>query len=145
MENTHNIWLLVAFCLALGAGLGFLLARFLPSKLKTPSGHELEQQQERFEQYQTNVISHLSLNTNLVGKVAQSLQEVQQHLANGVHQLALDEHARDRLLDALRMDSALTAYQKKERVMHSEPVKDYAPKVKNQLGTLDKSFGLHEK
>ena len=143
MEQSYNIWLLLALALVAGTAIGFFISRRVPARTPDRTQQLLDELQERFDNYQTDVISHFNTTATLVGKLTQSYQDVQQHLAEGASQLALDELARQRLLESLRIDTALPA--SRERLSlpkNSEPPKDYAPKGKDQPGTLDETFGL---
>lgn len=143
MEQSYNIWLLLALALMGGAAIGFFISRKVPGVSPDRTQQRLDELQERFDNYQTNVVSHFNTTASLVSKLTQSYQDVQRHLADGADQLALDELTREKLLESLRMDAALPA--SRERLSlpkSSEPPKDYAPKDKNQTGTLDETFGL---
>lgn len=146
MEQSYNIWLLLGLALLAGAIIGFLISRKMPGVNPDRTQQRLDELQERFDSYQTNVVTHFNTTASLVGKLTQSYQDVQQHLADGADQLALDELTRERLLEALRIDSARNV--SRERLSlpkDSEPPKDYAPKDKDQPGTLDQTFGMKGK
>lgn len=143
MEQSYNIWLLLTLALLAGIGVGFFISRKVPGVSPDRTQQRLDELQERFDNYQTDVITHFNTTAALVNKLTQSYQDVQQHLADGADQLALDEQARQRLRESLRPDTALPV--SRERLSlpkNSEPPKDYAPKDKSQPGTLDETFGL---
>ena len=98
MEQSYNIWLLLALALVAGTAIGFFISRRVPTRTPDRTQQLLDELQERFDNYQTDVISHFNTTAALVGKLTQSYQDVQQHLAEGASQLALDELARQRLL-----------------------------------------------
>ena len=143
MEQSYNIWLLLVLALAAGAGIGFFVSRQISVKNPDRTQQRLDELQERFDNYQTDVITHFNTTATLVNRLTQSYQDVQQHLADGADQLALDELTRQRLLESLRVDTALPASRERLSLPKSnEPPKDYAPKDKNEPGTLNESFGL---
>lgn len=143
MEQSYNIWLLLGLALLAGAGIGFFISRKVQASNPERTQQRLDELQQRFDSYQTNVITHFNTTATLVSKLTQSYQDVQQHLAEGADQLALDEITRQRLLESLRVDTALPASRERLSLPKSnEPPKDYAPKDKDQPGTLDETYGL---
>ncbi|WP_455230267.1 YhcB family protein [Geopseudomonas aromaticivorans] len=126
MEQSFTAWLLPALALIAGVGIGFLLARLLPGAAPTQVQHQLDEMQERFEAYQSEVVSHFNTSASLMQKVAQNYQDIQDHLAEGANRLALDELSRQRLLAALS-DSAQPARERISSPASTEPPKDYAP------------------
>lgn len=86
-----------------------------------------------------------SFNTtaNLVKKLTQNYQDVQQHLSQGAERLALDEISRERLLASL-VDEPKT----RERIKgpqvtdDSEPPRDYATKHEGDPSMLAEGYGL---
>ncbi|TRX76258.1 YhcB family protein [Pseudomonas mangiferae] len=146
MEQSLTAWLLPALALLAGIGIGFLIARLSPG---TPAGRtqrQLDDLQERFDAYQSEVVTHFNTTATMVRKLTQSYQDVQEHLSSGVDRLALDELTRQRLLAALHAED--TSGANRERLsappIHEAP-KDYAPKAPDAPGTLDKSYGLKGK
>ena len=127
MEQSFTAWLLPAVGLVAGVGIGFLLARLLPGAAPTRVQHQLDEMQERFEAYQSEVVSHFNTTASLMQKLTQNYQDIQDHLSEGANRLALDELSRQRLLAALS-DSAQPV---RERITSpastTEPPKDYAP------------------
>ena len=143
MEQTLTAWLLPAITLVAGIAIGFLIARLAPNAAPSRTQRQLDEMQERFDAYQSEVVSHFNTTASMVKKLTQSYQDVQQHLAEGADQLALDEITRQRLLESLRVDTALPASRERLSLPKSnEPPKDYAPKDKDQPGTLDETYGL---
>lgn len=141
MEQTFSAWLIPVVALLAGVAIGFVIARLLPGAAPNRNQRELEEMQERFESYQSEVISHFNTTASLVRKLNQSYQEVQEHLSEGAERLALDERSRQRMLAALENTAALP----RERIAPSsgyEAPKDYAPKPEDAPGTLDATFGL---
>ncbi|MDT4871554.1 hypothetical protein FQZ97_1066880 [compost metagenome] len=101
--------------------------------------------QDRFSSYQQEVATHFNTTANLVKKLTQSYQDVQEHLSDGAQRLALDELTKQRLLAALHADET---YERRERLTppaNNEMPKDYAPKPANAPGTLDETYGLKGK
>ncbi|SDT90525.1 hypothetical protein SAMN05216296_0434 [Pseudomonas pohangensis] len=146
MEQSYNIWLLLGLALVVGAIIGYFISRQVTASNPERTQQRLDELQQRFDDYQTNVVSHFSTTATLVNRLTQSYQDVQQHLAFGADQLALDELTRERLLDSLRVDA--TPASNRERLSppkSNEPPRDYAPKDKDQPGTLDESFGIKSK
>lgn len=141
MEQTLTAWLVPAITLLVGIAIGFLIARLVPGAAPNKTQRQLDDTQERFDNYQSEVASHFNTTANLVKKLSQSYQDVQDHLSDGADRLALDELTRQRLLAAL--DDTPTPYRAKLTPLYSsEPPKDYAPKGMDAPGTLDANFGL---
>lgn len=141
MEQTLSTWLIPAVCLFAGIAIGFLLARLVPGTAPNRTQKQLDEIQERFESYQSDVVSHFNTTASLVRKLTQNYQEVQEHLSEGANRLALDENSRQRLL-ALLAQEAPQRSSKPITPLFDEAPKDYAPKADNTPGTLDASFGL---
>ncbi|WP_437884657.1 YhcB family protein [Pseudomonas sp. LRF_L74] len=142
MEQTITPWLISAIALLAGVAIGFLLARALPNAAPNRTQRQLDEMQERFDAYQSEVVTHFNTTANLVRKLTQSYQDVQEHLSEGANRLALDELTRQRLLAALHADEG---NEKRERLTpprNNEMPKDYAPKDPSGVGTLDENFGL---
>lgn len=143
MEQSYNIWLLLVLALAAGAAIGFFISRQMAASNPERTQQRLDELQQRFDNYQTEVITHFNTTATLVSRLTQSYQDVQQHLADGADRLALDELTRQRLLESLRVDTALPAARERLSLpKNAEPPKDYAPKDRDEPGTLDESFGL---
>ena len=143
MEHSLLVWLLPTLALVAGVAIGFLVARLLPNAAPNRTQRQLDDIQERFDSYQNEVVTHFNSTANLVQKLTQSYQEVQEHLAEGANRLALDEQTRQRLLAALHADAAQAP---RERLTpprgDQEPPRDYAPKAPNAPGMLDEHYGL---
>ena len=141
MEQTLTAWLVPVITLLAGIAIGFLIARLVPGAAPNKTQRQLDDIQERFDSYQSEVASHFNTTASLVKKLSQSYQDVQDHLSDGAERLALDELTRQRLLAAL--DDTPAPYREKAAPLHhSEPPKDYAPKDVDVPGTLDATFGL---
>src|SRR5690606_253480 len=123
------VWLLPAIALLVGVVIGFLISRLAPGAAPSRTQSQLDELQERFENYQNEVITHFNTTAALVRKLTQSYQDVQQHLSDGIDRLALDELTRQRLLAALDHEN-----DRRERLQApsaDEPVqapRDYPPK-----------------
>ncbi|HEX8592539.1 MAG TPA: DUF1043 family protein, partial [Pseudomonas sp.] len=102
----------------------------------------LDDVQERFDNYQNEVVTHFNSTANLVQKLSQSYQEVQEHLAEGANRLALDEQTRQRLLAALHPEANQIQRDRLTPPRSTEAPKDYAPKTPNAPGMLDEHYGL---
>lgn len=146
MEQTLTAWLLPAITLVAGIAIGFLIARLAPNAAPGRTQRQLNEIQERFDTYQSEVVTHFNTTANLVKKLTQSHQDVQQHLSEGASRLALDELTRQRLLASLHADDA--GGERRERLKSPAPQempKDYAPKSADVPGMLDESYGLKHK
>ncbi len=142
MEQTITPWLLPAIAVLAGIAIGFLVARLLPNAAPNRTQRQLDDMQQRFDAYQSEVVTHFNTTASLVKKLTQSYQDVQEHLSEGANRLALDELTRQRLLAALQTDEG---NEKRERLTppkNNEMPKDYAPKEPDAPGTLDETFGL---
>ena len=147
MEQTLTAWLLPALTLVAGIAIGFLIARLAPNAAPSRTQRQLDEMQERFDTYQSEVVTHFNTTANLVKKLTQSYQDVQEHLSDGASRLALDELTRQRLLAALQADDGKGS-EKRERLTppkNNEMPKDYAPKSADVPGMLDESYGLKNK
>ncbi len=142
MEQSLTPWLLPAIALLAGVAIGFLLARLLPNAAPTRTQRQLDDLQERFDSYQNEVVTHFNTTANLVKKLTQSYQEVQEHLSQGVDRLAADELTRQRMLAAFDSDKGSAPRERLTPPKSNEAPKDYAPKEPNTPGTLDETFGL---
>jgi len=147
VEQTLTAWLLPALTLVAGITIGFLIARLAPNAVPSRTQRQLDEMQERFDAYQSEVVTHFNTTANLVKKLTQSYQDVQEHLSDGASRLALDELTRQRLLAALQADDGKGS-EKRERLTppkNNEMPKDYAPKSADVPGMLDESYGLKNK
>lgn len=145
MEQTLTAWLLPAITLVAGIAIGFLIARLAPNAAPSRTQRQLDDIQQRFDTYQSEVVTHFNTTANLVKKLSQTQLDVQQHLSDGANRLALDELTRQRLLATLHADDN---GEKRERLTppaHHEIPKDYAPKSADVPGMLDESYGLKNK
>ncbi|MFJ7884197.1 YhcB family protein [Pseudomonas sp. NPDC096917] len=142
MEHSLLIWLLPTLALVAGVAIGFLIARLLPNAAPSRTQRQLDDIQERFDNYQSEVVTHFNSTATLVKKLTQSYQEVQDHLAEGANQLALDEQTRQRLLAALHSDAPQPHRERLTPPHSAEPPKDYAPKTPDAPGMLDEHYGL---
>ena len=145
MEQTLTAWLLPVLTLVAGIAIGFLIARLVPSAAPSRTQRQLDDMQERFEAYQSEVVTHFNTTANLVKKLTQSYQDVQDHLSHGADRLALDEVTRQRLLAALHAEPGSEKRERLTPPRDSEAPKDYAPKGGDGLGMLDASYGLKKK
>jgi len=144
VEHSLLVWLLPTIALVVGVVIGLVVARLVPNAAPSSTQRQLDEIQERFDSYQNDVVTHFNTTASLVKKMTQSYQEVQEHLAEGANQLALDELTRQRLLAALHAEPAGP----RERLTpprDAEPPRDYAPKAPNSPGMLDEQYGLKRK
>lgn len=142
MELSLLVWLLPTLALVAGVVIGFLVARLLPNAAPNSTQRQLDDVQERFNNYQNEVVTHFNSSATLVNKLSQNFQEVQDHLADGANRLALDELTRQRLLASLHSDAAQAPRDRLTPPRNSEAPKDYAPKTPNAPGMLDEHYGL---
>ncbi|ARD10527.1 MULTISPECIES: Z-ring associated ZapG family protein [Pseudomonas] len=145
MEHSLLVWLLPTLALVAGVVIGFLVARLLPNTVPNSTQRQLDDIQERFDTYQNEVVTHFNSTANLVQKLSQSYQDVQEHLAEGANRLALDELTRQRLLAALHPEANHAHRDHRDRLTpprDTETPKDYAPKSPNTPGMLDEHYGL---
>jgi len=138
-------WLLPALTLLVGITIGFVAARLLPNTLPRRTQRQLDELQERFDSYQSEVIAHFNTTANLVKKLTQSYTEIQEHLSEGASRLVLDELTRQRLLTALQREESSGDPERLSGSATPEVPKDYAPKIANAPGMLDEQFGLKGK
>lgn len=146
MEQSLTTWLLPVIALFVGAAIGFLIARVLPNAAPNKMQRQVDDLQDRFDSYQREVVTHFNTTANLVKKLTQSYQDVQEHLSESAERLALDEQTKQRLLAALHAESAYP--ERRERLTPpaaGEAPKDYAPKSGEGPGTLDETYGLKRK
>jgi uncharacterized membrane-anchored protein YhcB (DUF1043 family) len=137
--------LLPTLALVVGVVAGFLIARLAPNAAPSSTQRQLDEIQERFDNYQHEVVTHFNSTAVLVKKLTQSYQEVQDHLAEGANSLALDELTRQRLLASLHSDAPVGPRERLTPPRDAEPPRDYAPKTPNSPGMLDEQYGLKRK
>ena len=142
MEHSLLVWLLPTLALVVGVAIGFLIARVAPNAAPSRTQRQLDDIQERFDSYQNEVVTHFNSTANLMKKLNQSHQDVQEHLAEGANRLALDEQTRQRLIAALHADAAQAPRERLTPPRDQEPPRDYAPKSPNSPGMLDEHYGL---
>ena len=142
MEQTLTAWLLPAITLVAGIAIGFLIARLAPNAAPSRTQRQLDEIQERFDSYQSEVVTHFNTTANLVKKLSQTQLDVQQHLSDGANRLARDELTRQRLLASLHADENGEKRERLKTPEHQEMPKDYAPKSADVPGMLDASYGL---
>ncbi|MFT5781239.1 MAG: uncharacterized membrane-anchored protein YhcB (DUF1043 family) [Pseudomonas sp.] len=143
MEQSLTTWLVPAIALLAGIAIGFLITRLLPNAAPSRTQRQLDDIKERFDSYQTEVVTHFNTTAGLVNRMNQSYQDVQEHISAGANRLALDELTRQRLMVALNSEErASSQHERLTPRTHHETPKDYAPKAHNTPGTLDATFGL---
>lgn len=142
MDYSLLVWLLPTLALIAGVVIGFLVARLAPNAAPSSTQRQLDEVQARLDAYQNDVVTHFNTTANLVQKLSQSYQDVQQHLAESANRLATDELTRQRLLAALHPETT-SAPRDRLTPPLSEPPKDYAPKSPNSPGMLDEQYGLN--
>lgn len=153
MDSTTPAWLIPLLAGTAGLIAGLILARLLQRSSPENTQNRLDDLQERFDSYQNEVVAHFSTTAELVNRLTENYQNVQEHLLHSAERLALDETTRQQLLNSLIDQKALerpgkTAptgkAQKQEPLSDLEPPRDYANKQEGEVGTLDASFG-HKK
>ena len=142
MELSLLVWLLPTIALVVGVVIGFAVARLLPNAAPNGTQRQLDDVQERFDNYQNEVVTHFNSTANLVQKLSQSYQDVQEHLSEGANRLATDEQTRQRLLAALHPEANQIHRDRLTPPRSTEAPKDYAPKTPNAPGMLDEHYGL---
>ena len=142
MELSLLVWLLPTIALVVGVVIGFLVARLVPNAAPSGPQRQLDDVQERFDAYQNEVVTHFNSTANLVQKLSQSYQDVQEHLAEGANRLATDDLTRQRLLAALHPEANPVHRDRLTPPRSNEAPKDYAPKAGNAPGMLDEHYGL---
>lgn len=163
MDNSIPVWLLPLLSFIVGVIATLLICRMARSSKPAGNEHRLDELQQQFDSYQDEVVAHFSTTAELVNKLTENYQNVQEHLLQSAERLALDEDTRQRLLNSLVDTKALDrpaeepavsveepasqpapeATESKAEVETTiEPPRDYASKEEGEVGTLDESFGL---
>lgn len=146
MENSLPIWLIPTLTLVGGIIIGVILARILQASSPKSTQSQLSDLQERFDSYQHEVITNFSTTAELISKLTQSYQNVQEHMLHSAERLAVDEQSREKLLafltdGTIKERIAAPSQSSKQEELPPEPPKDYAPKAEGEPGTLDENFG----
>lgn len=139
MEQTLATWLLPIVGVIVGIAIGFLVAR---NNAPNRTQRQVDDLQERFDTYQSEVVTHFNTTASLLRKLTNSYQDIQDHLSEGADKLALDEQTRQRLLAALHSEESPSHRERLSSPAFTEPPKDYAPKSDDTPGTLHENFGL---
>ncbi len=156
METTP-VWLIPLLTFIGGLVAGLILSRLLQRSSPESTQNRLDDLQDRFDSYQNEVVAHFSTTAELVNRLTENYQNVQEHLLHSAERLALDEPTRQRLLNslidqkALERQGAETASTDPDKAAPAannpdsvEAPRDYANKKDGEVGTLDASFG-HKK
>lgn len=157
MDSTTPAWLIPLLAGIVGLIAGLILARLLQRSSPENTQNRLDDLQERFDNYQNEVVAHFSTTAELVNRLTENYQNVQEHLLQSADRLALDDSTRQRMLNSLIDQKALerptpaaaTPSPEEEQpaedeAVNIEPPRDYASKQEGEVGTLDASFG-HKK
>ncbi|EXF45116.1 putative cytochrome d ubiquinol oxidase subunit III (Cytochrome bd-I oxidase subunit III) [Pseudomonas sp. BAY1663] len=139
MEQTLATWLLPIVGLIAGIAIGYLVAR---SSTPNRTQRQVDDLQERFDTYQSEVVTHFNTTASLLRKLTSNYQDIQDHLSDGANRLALDEQTRQRLLASLHSEESNGSRERLSSLAFTEPPKDYAPKSDDTPGTLHENFGL---
>ncbi|MCQ4323860.1 DUF1043 domain-containing protein [Stutzerimonas stutzeri] len=139
MEQTLATWLLPIVGLIAGIAIGYLVAR---SSTPNRTQRQVDDLQERFDTYQSEVVTHFNTTASLLRKLTSNYQDIQDHLSDGANRLALDEQTRQRLLASLHSEESNGSRERLSSPTFTEPPKDYAPKSDDTPGTLHENFGL---
>ncbi|WP_205343165.1 YhcB family protein [Denitrificimonas caeni] len=146
MEQSLPIWLIPTLTLVGGIIIGVILARVLQRTAPGQTQRQLDELQERFDSYQSEVVTHFNTTANLVKKLTQNYQDVQEHLSVGAERLALDEVTRERLMASLVDDTKprerIRAPQDSQFDIATEPPRDYAQKKEGDPSMLAEGYGL---
>ncbi len=132
------------FCL--GGLVGVVIGRYLmPSRVQRDLKKNLRQSQSQFERYQQDVGQHFSDASHLLGRLAQSYQDVQDHLTQAAVHLTRPE-VNQQILEARRATQMkrLNDHQERTEEAAIDVPKDWAPETAGQAGTLSEEFGLEE-
>nr|WP_272888644.1 DUF1043 family protein [Stutzerimonas stutzeri] len=122
-----------------GIAIGYLVAR---SSTPNRTQRQVDDLQERFDTYQSEVVTHFNTTASLLRKLTSNYQDIQDHLSDGANRLALDEQTRQRLLASLHSEESNGSRERLSSPTFTEPPKDYAPKSDDTPGTLHENFGL---
>lgn len=166
MDNSIPVWLLPLLSFAVGVIATLLISRMMRSEASDTPDKRINDLQKRFDSYQDEVVAHFSTTAELVNKLTENYQNVQEHLLQSAERLALDEDTRQHLLNSLvgtpalehsqqtaapatnaaptEAETATPAVAEAANAPEStpEPPRDYACKEEGEVGTLDASFGL---
>ena len=141
MEQSLPVWIIPALTLV-----GGIVARVLQRAAPGKTQHQLDELQERFDSYQSEVVTHFNTTAALVTKLTQNYQDVQEHLSVGAERLALDEVTRERLLAGLvaepKKRERIRAPQDSQFDTPAEPPRDYAQKTDGDPSMLAEGYGL---
>lgn len=149
MEQSLPVWLIPALTLVGGIIIGVILARVLQRTAPGKTQNQLDELQERFDSYQSEVVTHFNTTASLVKKLTQNYQDVQEHLSVGAERLALDEISRERLLASLVDDEPRTRGRiraaQDDSQFHdaTQPPRDYAKKQEGDQSMLSEGYGLN--
>ena len=80
MDHTLTAWLFPAITLVAGIAIGFLIARFAPNTAPNRTQRQLDEMQERFDAYQSEVVSHFNTTAGMVKKLTQTYQIGRAHV-----------------------------------------------------------------
>ncbi|NLD13700.1 MAG: DUF1043 family protein [Gammaproteobacteria bacterium] len=164
MDNSIPVWLLPLLSFAVGVIATLLISRMMRSEASDTPDKRINDLQKRFDSYQDEVVAHFSTTAELVNKLTENYQNVQEHLLQSAERLALDEATRQRLLNSL-VDTRALEHARQAPVTAPEPAatpapapaeqaaasepdtipeppRDYASKEEGEVGTLDASYGL---
>jgi hypothetical protein len=72
VEQSLTAWLLPALALLTGIAIGFLVARLLPNDAPGRTQRQLDDLQERYNSYQSEVVTHFNTTASLVKRLTQS-------------------------------------------------------------------------
>lgn len=106
-ENSIPVWLLPLLSFIVGVAVAMLVTRMMRNGPSDSTESRLDDLQERFNSYQDEVVAHFSTTAELVNKLTENYQNVQEHLLQSAERLALDEDTRQRLLNSLVDHKAL--------------------------------------
>lgn len=107
MDNTIPVWLLPLLSFVVGIVATLLVSRMMRSDSPDTPDNRLNELQKRFDNYQDEVVAHFSTTAELVNKLTENYQNVQEHMLQSAERLALDEETRQHLLNSLVDTKAL--------------------------------------
>ncbi len=135
---------IVAACLAVGAGIGALVAsRFTASAKKNQAVEQhLYKTQDELKSYQLEVTQHFTETAQLLKKMAESYRDVHNHLASGANNLSKDSSGLPMMQKLPEIDTITNNSDEPESV---RPPLDYAPKHSPyDRGTLSGDYHLEK-
>lgn len=127
-----NTELAVIMALLIGAVIGFVVGwvAFKQRGLDKQLEHDLQETRKNFQEYQSEVSTHISRTADLLGKIQETYETVQEHVFNGAQRLNLDSTRQSLLQPTSHYidHQSLAAGEPDHKTIgvESQPPKDYA-------------------